>query len=136
VPTGIRRRGSSFEAWVFDKRSGKKIRKTFQTEAAAKSWRADATGAVRRRELRPPTSSTIGEAWEAWLEGARGGKIRKRKTGEAYKPSLIRNARRSLIGQELCESVPARIDIGRQTAKDERVLLAVPGTMRFRSARG
>jgi integrase len=89
MTTGIRKRGASYEAWVYDKRSKRKIRRTFPTEAAAKSWRADATGAVRRRELATATRTTIGEAWDAWLEGARAGTIRKRRGGAAYKPGVL-----------------------------------------------
>ena len=32
----------SWEAWVYDSRSGKKIRKSFPTHAAAKAWRREA----------------------------------------------------------------------------------------------
>jgi hypothetical protein len=49
MPTGIRPRGKSWEAWVYDRRDGKKIRKTFPTQAAAKSWPSDAVGAQRHR---------------------------------------------------------------------------------------
>ena len=88
---GIRKRGSSYEAWVYDKRTQRKIRRSFTTEAAAKGWRADAQGQVRRLELRPQTKLTIEEAWDRWLEGARGGSIRKRRTGERYKPGVVRS---------------------------------------------
>ena len=91
MPTGIRKRGSSYEAWVYDKRTQRKIRRSFSTEAAAKGWRADAQGQVRRLELRPQTKLTIEQAWNAWLEGARDGSVRKRRTGERYKPGVLRS---------------------------------------------
>lgn len=63
MATGIRRRHSKdcpargggrcrcnagYEASVFSKRAGKKIRRTFAREAAAKSWRADAVTALSK----------------------------------------------------------------------------------------
>jgi integrase len=106
--TGIRQRGDSWEAWAFDKRApltdkngkpktdengkplyGKKIRKTFPTLAEAKSWRADATVGLRKRTMRAPTRTTLREAWEAWLAGARDGSIRNR-SGDVFKPSTVR----------------------------------------------
>ena len=75
-----------YEASVYSKRDGKKIRKTFPTLATAKAWRNDASTAVRKKthaglhvdhdRARPP---------EAWLEGAREGLIRTR-SGDPYKP--------------------------------------------------
>ncbi len=79
----------SFEAWVFASREGRKIRKSFPTVSAAKAWRADATVALRKGELRTPTRTTLQEAADAWLEGAKAGTIRNR-SGERYKPSVMR----------------------------------------------
>jgi integrase len=78
-----------WRAEVYSQRDGKKIRKTFPTKAAAVAWRNDASTAVRRKLLRAPTSTTIREASEAWLDGARKGLIRTRG-GDSYKPSAIR----------------------------------------------
>lgn len=104
-PTGIRVRHSrtcrskgggrcgcskTYEAWVFSARDGKKIRKSFPTEAAARQWRADATSAVSRGGMRAPAPTTVREAATAFLAGAREGSIRNR-SGDAYKPSVIRS---------------------------------------------
>jgi integrase len=78
-----------YEASVYSKRDGKKIRKTFPSLAAAVSWRDDARSAVRRNRLRAPAPITVNEAATAWLEGARSGVIRNR-SGDPYKPSAIR----------------------------------------------
>jgi integrase len=100
--TGIRQRGRSWEAFVYDARTGKKIRKTFPTQSAAKSWRAEATSAVRRGELRAASLVTVREAWEEWLEGATAGTIRNRE-GRAFKPSVIRSYKTSMTLRVLPE---------------------------------
>jgi integrase len=78
-----------YEAFVYSKRDSKKIRKSFPTQAAAKAWRDDASTAVRKKTMRAPTSTTLEQAAEAWLKGARAGLIRNR-SGDPYKPSAIR----------------------------------------------
>jgi integrase len=113
TPTGLRIRHSrpcnstsghscncapSVEAWAWDKRSGKKIRKTFAGTgaiAAAKSWRADASGAVRRGTMRAPSQVTLRQAAAQWLEGAKSGGIRNR-SGDEFKPSTIYSYEHSL----------------------------------------
>jgi integrase len=89
MPTGIRRRGNSWEAFVWLPREKRKVRKTFPTLAAAKSWRADATALAARGGLRAPKPTTVREAWEAWEEGAKTGTIRNR-SGDRFKPSALR----------------------------------------------
>ncbi len=91
-PTGIRQRGASVEAWVWSAREEKKIRRTFSGTgalAAAKAWRSDAIGEVRRGGLKAPTQRTLRQAGEELIAGMKDGSIRKRD-GERYKPSVIR----------------------------------------------
>src|SRR5207244_1500970 len=78
-----------YEAWAYEPRSRKKIRRSFPTLAAAKAWRADAEVSIRRGTMRTPTPTTLGEAAQAWLDGARAGLIRTR-SGDRYKPSALR----------------------------------------------
>jgi hypothetical protein len=52
MATGIDERKRSdgktaYQAHVFDKRTGKRIRKTFDNKTAAKQWRTDAMAALR-----------------------------------------------------------------------------------------
>lgn len=79
----------SYRAEAYDRRSGRKLRKTFPTLAAAKAWRSDALGDLRRGLLRGPTGVTLRQAGEDWIAGAGDGSIRTR-SGEVFKPSTLR----------------------------------------------
>lgn len=78
----------SWEAWVWDARAGKKIRRTFPTEAAAKAWRLDTGKGVQQRTVSAAPTSTLRKAGELLVVGMRSGAIRRRG-GEEYKPSVI-----------------------------------------------
>lgn len=111
----------SVEAWVWSRRDGRKIRRTFTgkgAKAAAKAWRQDAAGELRRGRLRAPTSTTLKEAAEAFLAGARDGSIRSR-SGDAYKPSTIRSYEASLRLRVLPDLGGARLsDLARADMQD------------------
>lgn len=80
----------TYQANVFDARTGRRIRKTFPTKTAAKLWRQDAVVAVRHgtlAESRP--STTVREACDAWLVDARAGIVRTRG-GDPIKPGTLR----------------------------------------------
>jgi integrase len=79
-----------WQAWAWDPASRKKIRKTFPTLAAAKAWRADATVAIRKQELRAIRSPTVAEAGDELIVGMKDGSIRARG-GRQFKPSTIRS---------------------------------------------
>ena len=89
-------------------RDGKKLRKTFPTLAAARGWRADAQVGLRKGTLRAPTPTTLRQAADAWLAGARDGSIRTR-SGDAYKPSAIRSYEGSLRNRVLPELGAAKL---------------------------
>ena len=80
----------SYRAEVYDRRSGKKIRKTFHNFTEAKGWRHDAASALSKGTLSQPTKTTLRDTAEVWLDGAGAGTIRA-KTGHSYKPSVIRS---------------------------------------------
>ncbi len=94
--TGIRQRHGNrcnggrcscpWEASVYSKADAKKIRKTFPTRAEAIEWQESSKPKVRGGAMRAPTSQTLREASEAWLEGARAGLIRTR-AGDPFKPA-------------------------------------------------
>jgi integrase len=93
----------TYQAWVFSARGGhKKIRKTFPTLAAAKAWRADALGEVRRGRLAPPNGLTVREAADALIAGMKEGTIYNRN-GQRFKPSVIRGYEADLKGRIIPE---------------------------------
>ncbi|MDQ6750662.1 MAG: site-specific integrase [Actinomycetota bacterium] len=85
----------SYQATVYSARDGKLIRKHFDSLAAARNWRHDASTAVRKGRLRASTSTTLQHAGEALIAGMRDGSMFDR-SGRAYKPSTIRGYERGL----------------------------------------
>lgn len=80
----------AYEASVFSKRDGKKIRRTFANLSEAKLWRADAKTALAKGVIRASRPTTVRQAWEQWRAAAEVGTVRNR-SGERYKPSSLRN---------------------------------------------
>jgi integrase len=85
----------SYEASVYSARDGRKIRRTFPTLAAARAYRSDASSALRKGTLRAPSATTVRDAAEAWLAGARDGSLRTR-SGDQFKPSTLRGYEEAL----------------------------------------
>jgi integrase len=107
-PTGLEQRhgrrckggkcSCPWQATVYSKRERKRIRKLFHghgAKDAARRWKRDAEGAVERGELRAPTATTIREAAEAFMAGAKAKKI-PTASGDDYKPATLRGYRVSL----------------------------------------
>lgn len=80
----------SYEAAVYLKREDRKVRKTFDSLAAAKLWRTDALRAAGRGQLRAPTALTVRQAADELIAGMRDGSIPTR-SGSRYKPSAVRS---------------------------------------------
>jgi integrase len=78
-----------WEAWVYSRRDKKKIRKRFATPAAARGWRIDALKAVKDKRMRAPSSKTLRQEVDEWLEGASAGRILNKRQ-QPYKPAVIR----------------------------------------------
>jgi hypothetical protein len=71
------------------------VRRTFQSQAEAKSWRRDALIAARRgRDVELGGRQTLRRVAEDWIKGARAGTIRTR-SGDRYKPAAIQTCRTS-----------------------------------------
>jgi len=79
----------TYQAHVFDARSGRRIRKTFPTLSAAKKWRQEASVALRNGTLQTSDGRTVRDVGVDWLEAARQGQIRN-KSGLPYKPASLR----------------------------------------------
>jgi integrase len=108
----------TFQANVWSAREHKRIRKTFPTISAARSWRQDALVAIRRGTMRAPARVTLRQAWEAWEAGAQDGSIRTR-SGDVYKPSVLRSYASAMRLHVLDELGSARLsDIGRVDLQD------------------
>src|SRR4051794_7367469 len=107
-----------WQAAVYDSDSAKKIREQFPTRAAAKTWRHDALVQLRQGRLRAADGTTLAEAAEAWLVGARDGTIRNR-SGDTFKPSAIRSYETSLRLRVLPELGHKRLsDLNRNDIQD------------------
>lgn len=120
-------RGPAYEASIFDPRRsdryprGRKIRKTFTGPgalAAAKQWRADALSARGKGTLPMQSRVTLRESAEAFLEGAEAGTIFTR-SGDQYKPSVVRGYRTSLERHVLPDLGALRlVDVQRRHLQD------------------
>jgi integrase len=80
---------------AYDAISKRKISKTFRTLAEARRWRAGAHSQAAKGVRLAGTQQTLIEAAEAFLDGIATNTIRTR-TGERYKPSVVREYERSL----------------------------------------
>lgn len=86
----------SYQAWIYSKTDGKKIRKNFGLDlAAAKNWLVDQNMALKQGILRAPSRETIQQAGDAWLDAARRGEVLNR-ADRPYKPSVLRSYERTL----------------------------------------
>ena len=83
---------ASFRATVFDKESGKLIRRTFKTRTEAKRWRQDALVSVRTGRVSAvvPGGRTVETALEELVAGMADGTILDR-SGRPYRPATIRS---------------------------------------------
>lgn len=85
----------TFQAHVFDKRTGKRLRKTFATKTAAKLSRQDALVALRAGTLRPAAMApTVNAALGDLLDGMTNGRILDH-SGRPYRPATIRSYRQA-----------------------------------------
>jgi integrase len=126
-PDGRCRCKPAYEAWVYSARDGKKLRKSFPTLSAAKGWRSDATSAVRRGTMKAPSPTTLREAADAWILGAKDGSIRTR-SGDVYKPSALRGYEAALRDRVLPELGGAKLaDIRKVDVQDFADRLLVLG---------
>lgn len=86
-----------WEAWVYLPRERRKVRKTFERESEARSWRAEAQAAAARGGLRPVgyDKRTLNEAMADFVAGMEAGRVRP-KGRERYKPNTVRSYERAV----------------------------------------
>jgi integrase len=85
----------TYQAEVWSSRDGRKIRRRFAAEASAIAWQAEARYSLGRGRLRAAPSNTLRGAGDVLLAGMESGAIRNR-SGDVYKPSVIRGYRQAL----------------------------------------
>jgi integrase len=86
----------SYEAAVWDAAAGRRLRRTFRTERAAKAWKADTTSGINRGQITAALGPTVREAGEALVAGMRAGSVRNR-SGRPFKPSVVEGYEASLV---------------------------------------
>lgn len=107
----------AWEAFVYSRREHKKVRKTFPTQAAAKSWHHDTSTQAEQGTLQSPLRLTLDQAAEAWTAGAKDGSIRNRSR-RVYKPSTVRGYEQALALYVLADLGGHQLaDIGRRDVK-------------------
>jgi integrase len=88
----------SYRAYVYDRRTGRKIKRTFSGKgalAAARQWRAHTKSDLGRGTLAAPTTRTVRDAAEEWIERAEAGTVRARGR-QPYKPKVVRSYKADL----------------------------------------
>lgn len=81
----------TYQANVWDRWRNERLRKTFPTEAAAKTWRHDAITALRTGPLSIVSDGplVVADALDALIRGMEAGTVLNR-SGDPYKPGTIR----------------------------------------------
>jgi integrase len=85
----------SYQASVYSAGEKKSIRKHFGSLGAAKTWREDASAAVRTGRMKTPSRMTVAAAADALVAGMEDQTIINR-SGRPYKPSAVRSYRLAL----------------------------------------
>lgn len=98
-----------YRAWVYIAGDAKKRSATFATVGEARRWRTQTQSDVDRGLVRGPSSVTIRQAADELLELMESGVIRTR-SGDIYKPSVIRSYRGCLRRYVLDDLGGARLD--------------------------
>lgn len=103
------KKGRTYEASVYSPGDRKKIRQSFPTLAAARSWRRDALKGVKDRTLSATQAPTLREAAADFIQGTQSGAVRD-KDGKPYKPSTMRGYERALNRRILPELGAMRLN--------------------------
>jgi hypothetical protein len=115
----------SWQAWIWNSRTGTKEFQTFASYDEARNWRAlKQTGAVaekqQARSAGPSPLPTIKEASAIFLKAAETGEARSRKTRAPYKAATLRGYKRDLAR---IEDDLGAVRLNELTPKDARALV-------------
>lgn len=89
----------------------RKLRRTFGGKGsltAARAWRTEALNAQQKGRLREPSRKTVRQAAEELIVGMKSGEIRTR-SGDPYKPSVVRGYEQALRDRILGELGPSKL---------------------------
>ena len=104
---------------MWDAYAGRKIRKTFRSETAARNWRSDTSAKVASGTVRAGSGVTVRQAGDQLIAGMRAGTVRNR-SGRPYKPSVVESYQSSLT-----EHVNPWMGSRKLTAVDRRMVQAL-----------
>lgn len=99
----------TYQAQVYSAREERRVSKSFDTLADARTWRHDMLVAVRQGKVKPGQARSLNTAAREWLAGARAGTVRNR-SGDRYKPSAIRGYDQALRDRLLPELGGAKLN--------------------------
>jgi integrase len=99
-----------WEAWVYSRKDGGKIRKTFAVYWEAKAWRHRQHEVASVERLHAPSHHTLSETASLWIKMAQEGQIHNR-SGRRYKPSALRTIEADLR-LRLVPSLGTKIMVG------------------------
>jgi integrase len=103
----------TYQAQAWSPRDRKRLTRTFPTLAAARGWRYDALVGLRHGTLQAAGGVALRQAADEWLAAAEAGIVRNR-SGDVYRPSVLRGYEQSLRGRLLPALGCAKLgDIGR-----------------------
>ena len=86
---------AGYRVAAYDALSKRKVSKTFRTLAEARRWRSSTQLQAAQGVRLAGTSQTLNEAAAAFIGGIEAGRIRSR-TGERYRPAVVREYERAL----------------------------------------
>ena len=126
--------GPGYRVVAYDTISKQRVSKTFRTLGEARAWRATAQTQTAKGIRLAGTPRTLREAAQPFLAGIASGAIRTR-TGDEYKPAVVREYERSLRLHVL--PMLGGVRLSRIQRRDVQVLTtacSLPAPTRARSA--
>lgn len=83
----------TYQAQVYDRGTGKTVKRTFPSRSGAKKWRQDAIVAIRSGTMSSDRGPTLNEALDRWIEAL---PTEQTRSGDPYKPGTLRDYSRTI----------------------------------------